>query len=125
KRVGSLEAGKDADFVIWSGDPLSTATVALETWIDGKKYFDRAQDLARRPALEAERAELVAKAKKLLDADRAASRGRTAPAAEPSDKPPAAEKVPTRAPEAPEKTPQVPPARPEPTPTPAPRGHAR
>jgi hypothetical protein len=79
KRVGSLEAGKDADFVIWSGDPLSTATIALETWIDGKKYFDRTQDLARRSALEKERGDLVAKAKKMLDADRAASRARRLP----------------------------------------------
>ncbi len=80
KRVGSLEAGKDADFVVWSGDPLSASTVALETWIEGKKYFDRAEDLARRPALEKERTELVAKAKKILESDRAAGRGRGAPA---------------------------------------------
>ena len=56
KRVGSLEAGKDADFVLWSGDPLSTSSIALQTWVDGKKYFDRAADLAGRPALEKERA---------------------------------------------------------------------
>ena len=56
--------------MVWSGDPLSTSTIALETWIDGKKYFDRAADLARRPALEKERAELVAKAKKMLEAKR-------------------------------------------------------
>jgi imidazolonepropionase-like amidohydrolase len=124
KRVGSLEPGKDADFVIWSGDPLSSATVALETWIEGKKYFDRAQDLARRPALDGERSELVAKAKKMLDAERAASRARTAPA-EGAEKPGSVEKVPARPPEAPEKTPQAPPAQPEPTPTPAPKGHAR
>ena len=66
-RTGSLEAGKDADFVVWSEDPLSSTTVALETWIEGKKYFDRAADLARRPALEKERADLVAKAKKMLE----------------------------------------------------------
>jgi len=61
--VGSLETGKDGDFVVWSGDPLSTTTVALETWIDGKKYFDRTADVAARPALESERAALIAKAK--------------------------------------------------------------
>jgi imidazolonepropionase-like amidohydrolase len=116
KRAGSLEAGKDADFVLWSGDPLSSNTAALETWIEGKKYFDRAADLARRPALEKERADLVAKAKKMLEAERAAQRQRT-PTAESA--PP--EKVPTRAPEAPEKTPQVPPPPPAPTPTPEPR----
>jgi imidazolonepropionase-like amidohydrolase len=66
-RVGSLEVGKDGDFVIWSGDPLSTSSMALETWIEGKKYFDRAADLAARPALDAERDALVAKAKVKLD----------------------------------------------------------
>lgn len=40
-RVGSLEAGKDADFVLLSGDPLSVYTKVLETWVDGAKVFDR------------------------------------------------------------------------------------
>jgi imidazolonepropionase-like amidohydrolase len=60
-RVGSLEAGKDADFVVWSGHPLATTTVCLQTWIDGRKYFDREADLASRAALAAERAALLAK----------------------------------------------------------------
>jgi imidazolonepropionase-like amidohydrolase len=59
-RVGSLEPGKDGDFVVWSGDPLSTSSMALETWIDGRKYFDRAADLAARPASRGTRP-LVAK----------------------------------------------------------------
>ncbi|MDX1925411.1 MAG: amidohydrolase family protein [Pirellulaceae bacterium] len=46
--VGSLEAGKQADFVLWNGPPLSTLSVCLQTWIDGRKYFDRDVDLARR-----------------------------------------------------------------------------
>lgn len=41
-RVGSLEAGKDADFIVLSGDPLSVYTHILETWVEGKKVFDRA-----------------------------------------------------------------------------------
>ena len=40
-RVGSLEAGKDADFVVLSGDPLSVYTHVLETWVEGRKVFDR------------------------------------------------------------------------------------
>ncbi len=38
--VGSLEQGKDGDFVIWSGHPLSTYTKCEQTWIDGRKYFE-------------------------------------------------------------------------------------
>jgi len=40
-RIGSLEPGKDADFVILSGDPLSVYTKVLETWVEGVKVFDR------------------------------------------------------------------------------------
>lgn len=45
-RVGSLEAGKDADFVILSGDPLSVYTQVEQTWVEGRKVFDvaNAQD---------------------------------------------------------------------------------
>ncbi len=46
--VGSLEAGKQADFVVWNGPPLSTLSVCMQTWIDGRKYFDRDADLLRR-----------------------------------------------------------------------------
>jgi imidazolonepropionase-like amidohydrolase len=41
QRVGSLEAGKDADLVVLSGDPLSYKTHVLETWVEGQKVFDR------------------------------------------------------------------------------------
>lgn len=40
-RVGSLEAGKDADFIVLSGDPLSVYTHVLQTYVEGKKVFDR------------------------------------------------------------------------------------
>ena len=38
--VGSLEAGKDADFVVLTGDPLSTYTHVDQTWVEGRKVFD-------------------------------------------------------------------------------------
>ncbi|MGA2541939.1 MAG: amidohydrolase family protein [Verrucomicrobiota bacterium] len=62
-RVGSLEPGKDADFAIWSKSPLDSATVCLETWIEGKKYFDRSLAPARCEAMEKERQALLEKAK--------------------------------------------------------------
>ena len=65
KRVGSLEPGKDADFVVWSGHPLDSRSVVLQTWIDGKKYFDRDEAMKRAAALKQERDDLIAKAKKL------------------------------------------------------------
>ena len=39
-RVGSLTPGKDADFVILSGDPFSVYTRVQETWVEGRKRFD-------------------------------------------------------------------------------------
>jgi len=62
-RVGSLEVGKDADFSIWSGSPLSPYSACEQTWIEGRKYFDRAADLAGREALAKERDALIAKAR--------------------------------------------------------------
>lgn len=40
-RVGSLEVGKDADFVVWSGDPLEFTTFADITVIDGEIVYKR------------------------------------------------------------------------------------
>jgi imidazolonepropionase-like amidohydrolase len=57
-RVGSLEIGKDADLVIWTGHPLSVYARVDTTFIDGEVFFDRQQDLSKRAELEKERAEL-------------------------------------------------------------------
>ncbi|HSH45401.1 MAG TPA: amidohydrolase family protein [Longimicrobiales bacterium] len=58
-RVGSLEEGKDADFVIWNGHPLSQFTKAEQTWIDGRPYFTLEQDAMLRDRVREERARLI------------------------------------------------------------------
>ena len=40
-RIGTLAPGKDADLVVLSGDPLSVRTKVLQTWVEGRKVFDR------------------------------------------------------------------------------------
>ena len=40
-RVGSLETGKNADVVIWSGNPFSVYTRADRVFIDGATRYDR------------------------------------------------------------------------------------
>ncbi|MEZ6092942.1 MAG: amidohydrolase family protein [Pirellulaceae bacterium] len=54
--VGSIRTGKHADLVLWSGNPLSLTSRCEQTWIDGKKYFDR-NEFAE---LAAEQAEMKA-----------------------------------------------------------------
>jgi imidazolonepropionase-like amidohydrolase len=40
-RIGSLEPGKNADVVLWSGHPFSVYTRAERVWIDGALMYDR------------------------------------------------------------------------------------
>ena len=58
-RVGSLEPGKDADFVIWNREPLSSFAMADSTWIEGACLFDRAKADAMRARDRAARARLL------------------------------------------------------------------
>jgi N-acetylglucosamine-6-phosphate deacetylase len=62
--VGSLEAGKHADFVVWSGPPLEVTSRCRETWVDGRKYFDREVDRQAREEQLKMRAALI---RKVLD----------------------------------------------------------
>lgn len=40
-RIGSLEPGKNADLVLWSGNPFSVYSRAEKVWVDGAMMYDR------------------------------------------------------------------------------------
>jgi imidazolonepropionase-like amidohydrolase len=67
QRVGSLEPGKDGDFVLWSGHPLDTMSVCQETWIEGRQYFEIEAARRRAEARQRLREALIAKAKSLAE----------------------------------------------------------
>lgn len=64
KRVGTIDAGKDADLAIYNHDPLSAYAVVQKTLIDGRVYFDRSRDLAERADREKQKKALLEKEKK-------------------------------------------------------------
>jgi N-acetylglucosamine-6-phosphate deacetylase len=59
--VGSLEAGKHADFVVWNGDPLSNLSRCEQTWIDGARWFHRGEDEQLRATARQQRNTLIQK----------------------------------------------------------------
>lgn len=60
-RVGSLAEGKDADFVIWSGHPLSYMSRAEATFVDGRELFSLENDRRMRDWAQAERQRIIQK----------------------------------------------------------------
>ena len=52
-QTGSLEAGKMADVVVWSGDPFSVYARAEKVYVDGALIYDR-NDPARQPRTDFE-----------------------------------------------------------------------
>ncbi len=65
-RVGSIEAGKDADLAIFDKHPLSNYAKVEKVYIDGQLYFDREKDLSERPGLEQEKKTLIEKEKEQM-----------------------------------------------------------
>ncbi len=61
KQVGSLEKGKDADFAIWSGPPMSSLSRCEATWVDGRKLFSLEDDAKARAKIASERTRLIQK----------------------------------------------------------------
>lgn len=47
-RVGSLEPGKEADFALWTGDPLDPRQHVLVTFVRGRAVLDQRDAAARR-----------------------------------------------------------------------------
>ena len=45
--TGTLEVGKAADVVVWSGDPFSVYTRADQVFLDGALLYDRENPEAR------------------------------------------------------------------------------
>jgi imidazolonepropionase-like amidohydrolase len=60
-RIGSLKAGKDADLVLWSTNPLSIYAVAEKTYVDGIPYWDYAKDAERQKVLKADEGRIIQK----------------------------------------------------------------
>ena len=61
--VGSIEAGKQADLVVYDKDPLSMYSKVERVFIDGIQYFDREADVAARSRKDAEKKGLMDKEK--------------------------------------------------------------
>ncbi|MFN8209839.1 MAG: amidohydrolase family protein [Bacteroidales bacterium] len=58
-RMGSIKTGKDADLVLWSGNPLSVYSRALKTMVDGTFYFDEERDARLKTSMDEERNRIV------------------------------------------------------------------
>ncbi len=81
-RLGSLEPGKEADFVVWSHSPLSAYSICEQTWIEGRKYFDMEADRQLREQVAAQRAKLV---QKILNENSKAKKDQDNAAEKPAD----------------------------------------
>ncbi|MDJ1493221.1 amidohydrolase family protein [Cytophagaceae bacterium DM2B3-1] len=60
-RIGSIKAGKDADLVLWNGNPLSIYSRPEKTIIEGTIYYDLERDIKMREELQKDRARIATK----------------------------------------------------------------
>lgn len=58
-RMGSIKAGKDADLVLWTGNPLSIYSHPVKTMIDGTIYFDEDTDKQMKEQIDSERNRII------------------------------------------------------------------
>ena len=64
-RVGSIKAGKDADLVLWSANPLSVYALAEKTFVDGIQYWDLNKNAESLKTMSAEKGRII---QKMMDA---------------------------------------------------------
>jgi len=74
KRTGSIEIGKDADIVIWTGHPFSPYSRVEMTMVEGEMLFDRTRDAQMRTDMAREREAL-----EKLDINKPPASGGTSP----------------------------------------------
>lgn len=79
KQTGSLEIGKDADVVVWTGNPLSNTSRVERTFVDGREYFARSTDANLRVRDAALRRQLEQEAIKAIGNGAPAARGSKGP----------------------------------------------
>lgn len=60
-RLGSMKAGKDADLVLWTDNPLTINAIPEAVFIDGILFFDRMQDLEKQIRNQKEKARIISK----------------------------------------------------------------
>ncbi|MDZ4744636.1 MAG: amidohydrolase family protein [bacterium] len=77
--MGSVEAGKDADIVVWSGNPLSNMSRVERTFVDGREYFSRAADARLRVRDRSLRTFLEQEAMKAIGKGAPSAKGGAAP----------------------------------------------
>jgi len=58
-RMGSIRPGKDADLVLWTGNPLSVYSHPKMTMVDGIFYFDEDTDAKLKDQMDSERNRIV------------------------------------------------------------------